>query len=273
MTTPGLTAHKVLAIGALASALILVVSVQLGSQVLDASAAQAAAVAHHKAKLIRQHRLAVDEAILQSHTAITTGRNRSTVSASALTEPNLLNIMKARIADAEQAVSDAPHAKHFRAAIDRLAITRDALIEQVRLVDASRTAKAKAVKAAESIPHVDWTENIWATGYGTGDQNLIDQCNGINGGVNITPWYLTPTIAQDMNCGGHAFPDDPGAIVRVTGPAAAGQAGLYQVLGVVTHLNAHTQTIADVPHGYDLLYQTCITGSTDMALVALKRIN
>jgi hypothetical protein len=143
---------------------------------------------------------------------------------------------------------------------------------------ASRTAahtgagSTPAAAAAPAPGGVDYVENLWATGYGTESQGIIYTCHGSNGGVNVTPWYRIPAVAQDMNCGGHAFPEWAGATVQITGPAAGSLAGTYRVIGVVAHLNSDTQTTADLPHGYDLVFQTCITGHTNMALVGLTRV-
>jgi hypothetical protein len=138
---------------------------------------------------------------------------------------------------------------------------------------AARTGAASAPAAARAAAPggVDYVENLWATGYGTESQSIIYSCHGSNGGVNVTPWYRIPAVAQDMNCGGHAFPEWAGATVQITGPAAGSLAGTYRVIGVVAHLNSDTQTTADLPHGYDLVFQTCITGHTNMALVGLTR--
>lgn len=137
---------------------------------------------------------------------------------------------------------------------------------------AADTAPA-AGSAAPADTGVDYVETVWATGYGKQSQGLIYTCRGSNAGVNVTPWYGLPAIAQDVACGGHGFPQRAGATVRIEGPAAGSLAGTYRVEGVVTRLNGETQTTADLPRGYDLLFQTCVTNHLNMAVIGLTRID
>jgi len=49
--------------------------------------------------------------------------------------------------------------------------------------------------------------------------------------------------------------------------------GTYVVGPVVAVLNQQTNRIGDVPHGFDLLYQTCINGdNTRMSFTQLTRV-
>lgn len=66
-----------------------------------------------------------------------------------------------------------------------------------------------------------------------------------------------PTIAERWSCGGKDFPDDAGTVIALTGV----HAGTYRVDGVVAMLNADRNSTADLPHGFDLLYQTCQAAS------------
>lgn len=107
-----------------------------------------------------------------------------------------------------------------------------------------------------------YTEYVWTYGW----QPQIDACRG---SVDITSHYQgVHTIAEHIQCGGSSFPKNPGAIVQLTGA----EGGLYRVIGVVAYLNGHTQTTADLPRGYDLLYQTCVNGYSKMSFTALQRI-
>lgn len=110
---------------------------------------------------------------------------------------------------------------------------------------------------------VNHDEGVWAYGF----QAEIDACNG---SVNVTARYGTTAIAEHWSCGGRNFPTWGGATVRVHG---AGLDGIYRVEGIVARLNVNTNTTADIPHGYDLIYQTCWNGnSSDMTLIGMTRI-
>lgn len=94
----------------------------------------------------------------------------------------------------------------------------------------------------------------------------LDQCQG---SVDVTAHYGVPTIAEHWSCGGKDFPDDPGTVIVLTGE----RAGVYRVEGIVAMLNQRTATSADIPRGYDLIYQTCQNGqSATMSMTALTRI-
>ena len=96
-------------------------------------------------------------------------------------------------------------------------------------------------------------------------QPQIDACKGA---VDLTAHYGIRTIAEHDTCGGSSFPTTPGTIVRITGV----DAGFYRVVGVVAYLDGHTSTRYDLPRGYDLLFQTCVNGYSDMSFTALTRI-
>jgi hypothetical protein len=100
----------------------------------------------------------------------------------------------------------------------------------------------------------------------TGRQSEIDLCSGL---VDTTAWYGTPMLVEHWGCGGELFPRWTGAQVRLAGI----DAGVYRVTGVIGTLSAGTAMVSDVPHGHDLVFQTCLNGnSADMVLIGLSRI-
>lgn len=103
---------------------------------------------------------------------------------------------------------------------------------------------------------------VWTSG----GQQEIDDCKGA---VDLSKLYGVPTIAEHDRCGGDDFPKTAGSIIRLTGK----DAGTYRVEGVVAHLNGKKNTSADIPRGYDLMYQTCDTGFTNMSFTALTKIH
>lgn len=121
------------------------------------------------------------------------------------------------------------------------------------------TAEQIRVAALESA--VSYTEYVWTSGW----QAQIDACQGA---VDLTAHYGVRTIAEHDDCGGSSFPTAPGTIVRITGV----DAGVYRVVGVAAYLNGHTATTADLPRGYDLLFQTCVNGYSSMSFTALTRV-
>lgn len=159
---------------------------------------------------------------------------------------------------------------------DRLAAAA-AEAARVAAVEAERAAVAAAAAAADaasrrssdtgsqtgsSSASSDYTKNVWTSGF----QNEIDQCNGA---VDVTAHYGPATIAEHWSCGGRSFPTNAGSTVTITGQ----RAGVYRVGGIVTVLDVDVDTASDVPRGYDLLYQTCINGSSaTMSFTALTRI-
>ena len=49
-------------------------------------------------------------------------------------------------------------------------------------------------------------------------------------------------------------------------------AGVYRVLGIVAHLDAGRDAAGNIPGGYELLFQTCLNGSSEMRFVAMKKV-
>lgn len=108
-----------------------------------------------------------------------------------------------------------------------------------------------------------YSNTVQATGW----YAELDQCAG---SVDISAHYdNVPTIAEHWSCGGKLFPDDAGTIITLTGV----HEGTYRVEGIVAMLNSRRHTAADLPRGYDLLYQTCQNGqSSTMSFTALTKI-
>ncbi|WP_134520932.1 hypothetical protein [Cryobacterium frigoriphilum] len=106
-----------------------------------------------------------------------------------------------------------------------------------------------------------FNKNVWASGF----QAEIDACRGA---VNVTARYGVAVIAEHWSCGGSRFPG-AGTTITLSGV----NSGTYRVGGTVAVLNVATDGTSSIPRGYDLLYQTCINGSSaTMAFVALTRV-
>ncbi|TFC53563.1 MULTISPECIES: hypothetical protein [unclassified Cryobacterium] len=128
---------------------------------------------------------------------------------------------------------------------------------------AVNAAMAEWQAEQERILRERYTNNVHATGW----TPELDQCIG---SVDVTAHYQdVPTIAEHWSCGGKDFPDDAGTVITLTGV----HAGTYRVDGIVVMLNADRDSTADIPRGYDLLYQTCQNGqSSTMSFTALTKI-
>ncbi|ASD21861.1 hypothetical protein B7495_06925 [Cryobacterium sp. LW097] len=128
---------------------------------------------------------------------------------------------------------------------------------------AVNAAMAEWQAEQERILRERYTNNVHATGW----TPELDQCIG---SVDVTAHYQdVPTIAEHWSCGGKDFPDDAGTVITLTGV----HAGTYRVDGTVVMLNADRDSTADIPRGYDLLYQTCQNGqSSTMSFTALTKI-
>jgi hypothetical protein len=108
-----------------------------------------------------------------------------------------------------------------------------------------------------------YTNHVHAVGW-------IPELDACKGSVDLSAQYGTAAIAEHWSCGGKNFPDEPGTIITLTGE----RAGTYRVDGIVMMLNQRTATIADIPHGYDLIYQTCQNGQpSSMSLTALTKLS
>jgi hypothetical protein len=122
-------------------------------------------------------------------------------------------------------------------------------------------AQADAAAQAQARAAAGFVTRVWTSGF----QDQINQCRGA---VDVTAVYKVHVIAEHSNCGGSSFPTAPGAIVTVTGL----DAGRYRVIGIVAHLNGLVNHAEDIPRGYELLFQTCAAGFTDMRFIALARV-
>ncbi|MCI4659601.1 hypothetical protein [Cryobacterium zhongshanensis] len=152
---------------------------------------------------------------------------------------------------------------------------RLAAVAAAEAAEAARVAAEKAVAAtaaaqdSSSVPaakasgsDAGYHKNVWTSGF----QSEIDRCNGA---VDVSAHYGPRTIAEHWSCGGRSFPTSVGAVITITGQ----DAGVYRVVGVVAVLNVDVNGTGDVPSGYDLLYQTCINGSSArMSFTGLTRI-
>ncbi len=126
---------------------------------------------------------------------------------------------------------------------------------------AAAAAKAAAQAAAEAAAR-GHSVNIWTTGFQA-------QVNACRGGVDMTAHYGMRIVAEHWSCGGSSFPTAAGSIVRFTGL----DAGTYRVIGLVATLDAYTAHTYQVPHNYQMLYQTCRGGNSHYTeFIALQRI-
>lgn len=145
--------------------------------------------------------------------------------------------------------------------LDRVAglSTATALLPSaVAAVDAAIAARA----ARDALIASAYREHVWAAGW---DPEL-DACQG---SVDISAHYGVPAIAEHWSCTGKEFPRDAGAIVVFDGVVT----GVFRVDGIAAMLDSSVNSVADLPRGHDLLYQTCIDGQpSTMAEVALTRI-
>jgi hypothetical protein len=126
---------------------------------------------------------------------------------------------------------------------------------------AAAQAAARAASAAR-VAASTTTLNVWTAGW----QSEINACRG---GVDITAHYGTPTVAQHWGCGGSSFPTAAGTIIHFTGL----DAGTYRVIGVVAVLDAYTAKTNQLPHGYDMLFQTCRNDDSHTTeFIALQKV-
>ncbi|MFE6967154.1 hypothetical protein ACFVAJ_18720 [Agromyces sp. NPDC057679] len=159
------------------------------------------------------------------------------------------------------------HADNLRAAAKKVEAETlpdpGTLSSVVAALDTPKQQVDAAVAAWEKQRERDnaYVEHVRTAGW----QDAIDACSD---SVDITEWYGTATVAEHWSCGGASFPRETGTLVHFTGQFE----GFYRVVGIPAYLNVHTDSISDVPRGYDLLFQTCIDGdSSNMAMVALER--
>lgn len=127
---------------------------------------------------------------------------------------------------------------------------------------AKRVAAAAEARKIALLAETGHHVHVWTSGFQA-------QVNACRGGVDLTGAYHTRTVAEHWQCGGSSFPEKAGAVVTFTGL----DAGTYRVVGVVAVLNAYVAKTRNVPHGYEMLYQTCYGGdSRHTVFIALARI-
>jgi hypothetical protein len=157
------------------------------------------------------------------------------------------------LTDAEQVKDAAP---------ERAILAQEAAEAAARAAAAAAAQAAAAAAArAAAIAH-GHTVNVWTTGF-------QDQVNACRGGVDMTARYGMRIVGEHWSCGGSSFPTYAGAIVTFTGL----DAGTYQVIGTVAVLDAYTAHTYQVPHNYEMLFQTCRGGnSVYTEFIALEKI-
>jgi hypothetical protein len=146
---------------------------------------------------------------------------------------------------------------------------RAALAAKARAHAAAVAAAKRAAAAAHrsySATSASWsggrTLNVWTSGF----QAQVNECRG---GVDLTAAYHTRTVGEHWSCGGASFPETPGTTIRFTGL----DAGTYRVIGRVATLNAYTAKTNSIPHGYAMLFQTCLNGDSHYTIfIALARV-
>ncbi|WP_104138125.1 MULTISPECIES: hypothetical protein [unclassified Cryobacterium] len=168
----------------------------------------------------------------------------------------------------ERVVAEAVAAWHVEQA--RLAAEEAAQVEaraeasRMAAEQAARSAAAQGPgvgRSADAATSVSFSKLVWTAGW----QSEIDACQGA---VDIGAHYGVPVIAEHWSCGGSRFPRE-GSTITLTGAAG----GIYRVGSVAAVLNVAADTADDVPRGFDLLYQTCINGSSaTMSFTELTRI-
>jgi hypothetical protein len=180
----------------------------------------------------------------------------------------LLRATDAAAHDPEDGVLSAGIA--LRQAASRLAALSFPSADALAVVETDLAAPRQAVTDAvaawkaeqERILRERYSNHVHAAGW----YPELDACLG---SVDLTARYGVPTIAEHWSCGGRDFPEEAGTLITLTGL----RAGTYRVEGIVAMLNQDTATTADLPRGFDLLYQTCQNGqSSSMSMTALTKV-
>ena len=128
--------------------------------------------------------------------------------------------------------------------------------------EAAAQAAAQAAAAARAAAARGRSVNVWTTGFQA-------QVNACRGGVDMSAHYGMRIVAEHWSCGGSSFPTGAGAVVTFTGL----DAGTYRVIGLVATLDAYTAHTSQVPHNYQMLFQTCRGGNSHYTeFIALQRI-
>jgi hypothetical protein len=135
----------------------------------------------------------------------------------------------------------------------------EARVAQFEAAEAARIAAlAHGAPAGSYPPYAEYV-------VGAGGQSLIDACAG-----SVLFGHGYPLLlAEHWSCGGAAFPRRAGRLVDFSGALT----GRYVVVGLVATLDGSVATSGDLPHGYDVLYQTCYRGDVRQTQIwALNRI-
>ena len=135
----------------------------------------------------------------------------------------------------------------------------EARVAQFEAAEAARLAAlAHGAPAGSYPPYAEYV-------VGAGGQSLIDACAG-----SVLFGHGYPLLlAEHWSCGGAAFPRRAGRLVDFSGAMS----GRYVVVGLVATLDGSVATSASLPHGYDVLYQTCYRGDVRQTQIwALNRI-
>lgn len=153
------------------------------------------------------------------------------------------------------------------AAIDSLNLrAAEVFAASVATLEQPKTATQDAVAAWEEeqarILAARYTSHVWTSGW-------VAELDACQGAVDLTAHYGIPAIAEHWSCGGKDFPTEPGTIITLTGV----HEGTYRVDGIVMMLDQSVATTDDLPHGFELVYQTCQNGQpATMSLTALTRL-
>jgi hypothetical protein len=135
----------------------------------------------------------------------------------------------------------------------------------VKASESATAVRARVVSAERRTKFVVASSHsvyVWTSGFQA-------QVNACRGGVDLTAAYHTRTVGEHWSCGGASFPEAAGTIVTFTGL----DAGNYRVIGVVATLNAYVAHTSNIPHGYDMLFQTCRGGNSHYTIfIALARM-
>jgi hypothetical protein len=136
----------------------------------------------------------------------------------------------------------------------------EARVAQFEAAEAARLA-ALAQRTSAGSSSGPYAEYV----VGAGGQALIDACQG-----SVLFGHGYPLlIAEHWSCGGSAFPRRAGRLVDFSGALS----GRYVVVGLAVTVDGSVATSADLPHGYDLLYQTCLHGDIRQTQIwALNRV-
>jgi hypothetical protein len=163
----------------------------------------------------------------------------------------------------------APKFREIAPVLTDVQLVKDAAPERALLAEQAAAAAAAAQAAAQAAAAAaaraaasGHTINVWTTGFQV-------QVNACRGGVDMTAHYGMRIIAEHWSCGGSSFPTAPGSVVHLTGL----DAGTYRVVGLVATLDAYTAHTSQVPHNYQMLYQTCRGGNSHYTeFIALSRV-